>query len=81
MCVYLYIQNNYTQHKLLFWMQLIAINLCTALNKLHDNNNIKIKKQCTKIYFYSIQIKQMQTNLRLLSNYMYIAKHNRTHPC
>jgi len=38
MHMYLYIQNNYTQHthivckhKLLFWMRLIAINLCTAL--------------------------------------------------
>jgi len=39
MHMYLYTQNNYTQHthiyyvnkKLLFWMRLIPINLCTAL--------------------------------------------------
>ncbi len=40
MCLYLYIHNKYTVHinilckqKLLFWMQLIAINRLTALKK------------------------------------------------
>jgi len=45
MCVYLYIQNNYThytniyyvnKHKLLFWMLLIAIK-CFTFNLMHNN--------------------------------------------
>jgi len=43
MHVCIYIQNNYTRHtqifyvnRLLFWMRLIAINFCTALIKIEN---------------------------------------------
>jgi len=45
MCVYLYIQINYTlythilcKHKLLFWMRLIAINRFPAIVQMPNND-------------------------------------------
>jgi len=63
MCVYLYIQINYThyihilcKHKLLFWMRIITINHCPSLLLYKSNINLfdqQVPEQQFKIIFWT----------------------------